>query len=171
MGRLLDHLIYPEWRLRRVFPASARNAIEEAVRASERSHSGELRFVAEGGLGLSCLRHGRSANERALEVFSHLRMWDTDERSGVLIYLQLAERRVEIVADRGIHAKVGDAVWQRICSGMEEAFRAGRFEEGAVQGILAIGRVLSTHFPAGRRNPDELPNRPIIGDVHEHRKD
>lgn len=162
MKRILDHLIYPPWRVRRAFPAETLKAVEDEVAASERLHRGELRFVVEAGLSFPELWHGTTARQRALEVFSDLHIWDTEENSGVLIYVQLADRQVEIVADRGIHRKVGDATWQTICRDMEIAFRDGRFREGARAGVQAISQVLSAHFPAHGANPDELPNAAII---------
>ena len=162
MKRILDHLIYPPWRVRRAFPAATLKAIEDAVAASERLHRGELRFVVEAGLSSSELWHGTTARQRALEVFSDLHVWDTEDNSGVLIYVLLADRQVEILADRGINRRVGEATWQAICRDMETAFHDGRFREGAIAGVRAISRVLATHFPAHGPNPDELSNAPVI---------
>ncbi len=162
MKRILDHLIYPPWCVRRAFPVATLKAIEDAVVASETLHRGELRFVVEAGLSFVELWRGTTARQRALEVFSDLHVWDTEDNSGVLIYVLLADRQVEIVADRGIHRKVGDATWQAICHDMETAFRDGRFDAGALTGVQAISQVLSTHFPAQGPNPDELPNAAII---------
>ncbi len=160
--RLLQHLAYPQWRTRRAFPPASRRAMEAAVAASENSHRGELRFVVEGGLDLPLLLRGVDAPTRAIDLFAQLRVWDTEENSGVLIYVQLADRRVEIVADRGIHTRVGNAGWQAICRAMEQAFAAGQFETGALSGIDAIGRLLAAHFPVGTDNPDELANAPTL---------
>ena len=103
MKRILDHLIYPPWRVRRAFPAKTLKAIEDAVAASESLHRGELRFVVEAGLSFSELWRGTTARQRALAVFSDLHVWDTEDNSGVLIYVLLADRQVEILADRGIN--------------------------------------------------------------------
>ncbi len=162
MQRILKHLSYPQWRTRRAFPPASRRAIEAAVAASENSHRGELRFVVEGGLDLPLLLCDVDAHTRAIDLFSQLRIWDTEENSGVLIYVQLADRRVEVVADRGIHARVGTAGWQAICRDMEQAFAAGQFEAGALTGLAAIGRLLAAHFPVGTDNPDELANTPTL---------
>lgn len=160
--RLIRHLSYPDWRTRRAFPARSRAAIEDAVAASELRHSGELRFVAEGALHIGHLLRETTARQRAVELFSQLRVWDTEANSGVLIYVQLADRQVEILADRGIHRRVGDAPWQAICRTMEAEFRAGRFEAGALAGVRAIGDILAREFPAGGDNPDELANAPEL---------
>lgn len=162
MNRLLNHLLYPDWRTRRAFPARSLSAIEDAVAASEARHTGELRFVVEGALDLGHLVRGTTARERAVELFSELRVWDTEANSGVLIYVQLADRQVEILADRGVHRRVGDAPWQAICRTMEAHFHAGRFEAGALAGVQAIGGILAREFPAVGDNPDELANAPEL---------
>ncbi len=108
------------------------------------------------------LFRGQSSRERAIEVFSQLRVWDTQHNNGVLIYLLLADRDVEIVVDRDIDAKVGELGWQAICRRMEDAFRQGNYQEGVINGIHAVAERLSEHFPASGENPDELPNRPVV---------
>lgn len=162
MVRILRHLFMPYWLVRRYFPRSVLADIERAISASELAHMGELRFAVESGLDIGPLMRGQSAWERALDVFSQLRVWDTEHNSGVLVYLLLADRDVEIVADRGINAKVGDAEWQRISRMMEEAFREGKFEQGVLAGIAEISALLVRHFPAETVNPNELPDRPVV---------
>lgn len=162
LKRIFRHLSYPQWRTRQAFPLVTLRAIEAKVAASETKHCGELRFVVEGGLDLPLLWRGVDAHTRAIDLFAQLRVWDTEENSGVLIYVQLADRCVEIVADRGIHARVGNAGWQAICRDMEQAFAAGQFEAGALTGIAAIGRLLVAHFPAVADNPNELANAPTL---------
>ena len=137
------------------------HAIEAAIRQSETSHMSELRFAVEAGLDWPDLLAGTSSHGRALEVFSRLRVWDTEHNSGVLIYLLLADRKVEIIADRGIHARVGEAGWAAICRNMEHRFRAGEFEGGVLEGIAAITVLLQQHFPAQGVNPNELPDYPV----------
>lgn len=162
MKRILTHLIYPAWRVRQAFSAEALKVIEAEIAASETLHTGELRFVVEACLPLPQLLRGTTARQRALEAFAELHVWDTEDNSGVLIYVLLADRQVEILADRGIDRKVGESVWQVICNDMETAFHDGRFREGAIAGVRAISCVLATHFPAHGLNPDELPNAAII---------
>ena len=125
-------------------------------------HSGQLRFVVESALPMGQVVRGETPRQRALEVFSRLRIWDTEENCGVMIYLLLADRGVEIVADRGIHRKVGDETWQAICRGMEAAFRERRFTDGAVDGIDAINALLAQHFPRAKTGPNELPDQPVM---------
>lgn len=162
MTRIFRHLSYPTWRVRGAFPASTLQAIKAAISASEKMHDGELRFVVEGGLDLPHLLRKTSARQRAVEIFSQERIWDTEHNSGVLIYVQLADRQVEILADRGIDRKVGQAGWQAICKQMEKAFTAGDFKAGAIAGVTAIGAVLAEHFPAQGNNPNELPDSPLL---------
>lgn len=162
MARFLKHLAYSQWRVRSAFPKRALKAIESAVRESEVHHDGELRFVVEGALGFGQLWRGVTSRQRAVELFSQLRVWDTEHNSGVLIYVQLADRRVEVLADRGINDKVDPATWRHICADMEKAFAEGRFREGAVNGVRAVGLVLQEHFPARHENPNELPDAPVV---------
>ena len=161
MKRILQNLLFFPWQARLAFPEAVLRTIEDAIAISEKMHSGELRLVVEGSLDPTALWHGTTARQRAIDVFSQLRVWDTEENSGVLIYVLLAERRVEIVADRGINRRVDKAVWRDICTAMEDTFRQRRYADGAVAGVESIGRLLTTHFPAGRDNPDELDNAPI----------
>lgn len=160
--RILRHLFTPPWRVRRAFPARSLRAIEAAIRSAERSHSGEIRFAVESALDLGPLWRGQSARSRALAVFSELRVWDTERNNGVLIYLLLADHDVEILADRGVAARVGPAEWERICREMEACFRAGRFEEGVIAGIRAVGSHLARHFHSVGGGDNELPDAPLV---------
>lgn len=162
IGRLLRHLVSDFWSVRRAFPPAAMAAIEQEIGAQERRHDGEVRFAVEAALPLVDLVRGVSGRERAVELFSRLRVWDTGHNTGVLIYLLLADRDVEIVADRGIHAAVGEAGWEAICREMERAFARGAFQAGVIGGVRAIGDLLAVHCPPRPDNPDELPDRPVI---------
>ena len=158
--RALKHLFMPGWLARRAFgPASVR-AIERAIKDSERRHRGEIRFALEGPLHVTHLRH--SARQRARQVFALLDVWDTEEKTGVLIYVQLVDRAIEIVADRGIAKRVPQAEWDAICRAMERAFRADRYEQGALEAIGTVTAILARHFPPGAANPNELPDKPVV---------
>jgi uncharacterized membrane protein len=137
-------------------------AIENAIAEQERRHAGQLRFAVEASLPLGELTRGVDAHTRAVEWFGRLRIWDTEHNSGVLIYLLLADRRVEIVADRGIHSKVGSAAWEAICGEMQREFARGQFERGAVIGIRAISDLLAAHFPRSGDSRNELPDKPVV---------
>jgi len=161
-ARLFRHAVTPRWVALRPFTSAVVDGIEAAVKASESTHRAELRFVAEGDLDLLPLLRGQTPRDRALEVFSDLRVWDTAENNGVLIYVQCVDHAIEIVADRGIAARVPQAEWDAVCRQMEAAFREGRHEAGAVAGVEAITALLARHFPPGPANPDELPDRPVL---------
>jgi uncharacterized membrane protein len=160
--RIGRHLIEHRWRVRRIFPPDVMAVIERAIKAGEATHSGQVRFVAEGALDGGPLFRDQPARERALDVFSQLRIWDTEDNNGVLIYLLLADHDVEIVADRGIHAHVGAAGWEAICMAMETDFRAGDFARGAIRGIDAVSRHLAAHFPKRGGGKNELPDTPVV---------
>ena len=158
--RTVRHLAMPPWRLRQLLPRATLQAIEAAIGASERTHGGQICFAVETALDVAPLVRGQAARERALEVFAQLRVWDTEHNNGVLIYLLLADRDVEIVADRGIAARVAPAEWESVCRAMESAFRAGQFEQGALAGIRAVGELLARHYP--QRGTDTLSNAPYL---------
>jgi uncharacterized membrane protein len=160
--RIVRHLLMTPWRVRLAFPRTTLDAIEREIRASEALHVAEVRFVVEGALHGARLYHGQTPRQRAIEVFSMLRMWDTEHRNGVLIYLLLADRAVEIVADRGAHIKVGSEEWEGVCRSMQTAFRDGRFETGALGGIRAVTQYLAKHFPAHAGDRNELPDSPML---------
>ena len=156
------HLVTDHWSARRAFPPSAMKRIGEAIAEGERAHAGQVRFVVESALPMGQLVRGETPRERAIEVFARLRVWDTEDNCGVLIYLLLADRDVEIVADRGVHRRVGDEAWQAICRSMEAAFREKRFLDGAIDGIDAINALLAAHFPRTGPGPNELPDEPVV---------
>lgn len=160
--RLLRHLLLPQWWYRRRFGAESLRAIAAAVGESERRHRGELRFVVEGPLPWRYLLRDRGARERATDLFGELRVWDTQDNSGVLIYVQMVDRRVEILADRGIAVRVAQAEWDALCRQMEQAFAVGQWREGALAAIDGASALLSTHFPPGTDNPNELPDAPVV---------
>ena len=163
LARILRHCITGSLAVRRVFPGAMLNAIEQTISRTETSHDGEILFAVEAALDTWPLLRDQSARDRAVEVFSQLRVWDTEHNNGVLIYLLLADRDVEIVADRGISSKIDTGEWEKICREMEDAFRQGQFEPGVNAGIRAIGSHLQTHFPAKRKGGEnELSDRPVI---------
>jgi uncharacterized membrane protein len=160
--RIGRHLLLNRWRVRRAFPRQALANIEKAIKASETAHTGQIRFAVEGALDGVPLFKDQSARARSIDVFAHLRVWDTENSNGVLIYLLLADRDVEIVADRGINEKVQQAEWETICRLMEAEFRAGNFEGGVLKGIAAVTRLLAKHFPRSGPNRNELPDKPVV---------
>jgi uncharacterized membrane protein len=162
IARIGKHLLEHRWRAQRLFPPPVLAAIEQAIKTGETTHSGQVRFVVEGALDGAPLFRGQRARERAIDIFAQLRIWDTVHNNGVLIYLLLADRNVEIVADRGIDAKVNAVGWEKICAGMESDFKAGKFKSGVIRGIEAVSRQLAQHFPAHGKGPNELPDAPVV---------
>ncbi len=152
----------PYWRVRLAFPARTLRAVETAIQVGEATHAGEIRFAVEGALHPLALLRGQSARDRAVEVFSQLRVWDTEHNNGVLIYLLLADHDVEIIADRGVHARVGGEGWEKICRQMEALFREGKFEEGVLNGIHEVGKHLARHYPSQGKGINEQDNRPVV---------
>ena len=162
LKRVIHHLMSPPWTVKRALGADALRELQEAIRASETTHRGELRLAVEAALDLGPVWRGQTAHERALEIFSDLRIWDTAENNGVLIYLLLADHQVEIIADRGLHAHDDPDTWSAICRTMEAAFRRHDFKGGLREGLQAISALLARAYPAQGRNPNELPDAPVI---------
>lgn len=164
--RFFKHLVSDFWQVHHHFSKSALLNIEKAIQASEKSHNGEICFIVEAGLHPMEVLYKKTPKKRAIELFSLFKVWDTEHNNGVLIYLLLADRDVEIVADRGIHQHVGNAAWEQICHQMELTFRQGNFEAGVLQGVADISAQLANHFPHSTinktQNPNELPNAPIV---------
>jgi uncharacterized membrane protein len=163
-SRWFRHTFATGGAVRRAFPPQTLASIEAGIDASERLHCGEIRVAIEGALEPSEIARGKAPRERALEVFAALGVWDTDANNGVLIYVLLADRDVEIVADRGFNDRVAAAEWREVCDRIEREFRAGRFEHGMLAGVGEVGRIIGAHYPQrpGQRDEDELPNRPAL---------
>lgn len=162
LKRLFRHVFTLPGAVNKYFPKDAMRRIEAAIAASEVLHAGEIRFAVESNLPLVDLAAKKSAKKRALEVFSQLHVWDTAQNNGVLIYLLLADRDFEILADRGVHQYVGSQGWETISQEMEALFRQGRFEAGVLHGIAKISEYLVQYYPASEHNPDELSNAPVV---------
>jgi uncharacterized membrane protein len=160
--RFFNHLFNTPWSVRKHFSSAALHNIENAIKQSECTHSGQIRFVIEADLNPMEIIRGKRPKARALELFSQLGIWDTAANNGVLIYLLLADHDVEIVADRGIHGHVGTEGWEKICSEMESAFRRGEFESGMILGVQQISHLLQQHFPADGANANELSDKPLV---------
>jgi uncharacterized membrane protein len=162
--RILKHRWLDESDALRKLGPDALVRIEARVASSERRHSGEIRVCVEAGLPLSYLWRGATARERAITLFGKLRVWDTEDNNGVLVYLLLAEHRIEVVADRGLDRHVSQEQWRALLDSMSSAFKAGRFEEGLNAAIDTVDRLLVEHFPLapGQVNVNELPDAPVV---------
>ena len=162
LNRILRHLLTTHGRVRRAFPPQALDAIELEIGNSEKRYAGQIRFAVEYALSGSPLYRGQTSRARAVEVFSQLRVWDTDHRNGVLIYVLMADRSVEIVADRNARIKTSAGDWEKICRDMEIAFRSGRYEAGVISASRAVTELLAPHFPLNRSANNALPDNVII---------
>lgn len=162
LQRFFSHLSTTHFTLRRWFPTDVLNAIDAAITASEQAHQAEIRFAVETALPLGHLWRDVSCKERAREIFCRLGMADTAAGNGILVYVLLAERDIEIVADHGFDSKVSEQVWADICSPMAAAFRHGEYLPGSLQAIERVSELAVAHFPPGADNRNELPNRPVL---------
>ena len=160
--RMLKHLCATRAGTRRRFSRDVMEAIEQAVAAAESRTSGEIRFAIDTALELPEIWAAKPPRECAHEAFARLRVWDSELNNGVLIYVLMADRDVEIVADRSAAASISPAQWEAACRLMESHFREGRFQEGAVAGVEAVGGLLEREFPSRQVNRDELPNQPAL---------
>ena len=166
--RILKHRWLIEGRTQRTIPSDLRQRLQQRVAESEQRHTGEIRICIEAGLPFSDLWQEASTRhitrQRALTLFSKLRVWDTAHNNGVLIYLLLAERAIELVADRGLSEQVDPQAWTAMVSRMSAAFKNGLFEEGLTEALEDVSALLVQYFPheTGEKNPNELPDAPIV---------
>lgn len=165
LGRLVRHRLRDERDTARAIPADLAARLAARVAEGEKRHTGEVRVSIEAALPTSYVMRDSTPRERAIALFGKLRVWDTQDNNGVLIYLLLAEHAIEVVADRGVTARVPGSEWTRLVEAISMAFRAGRYEEGLTRAIDDVTELLVQHFPvqAGKTNPNELPDEPALG--------
>lgn len=169
MGSMADKMrrAWRHWKssaaeARRAFPDATLDAIAEAIDQGERTHRGEVRLIIEKALPLEAAWAGVTNRQRAVNLFADYGVWDTEDNCGVLIYVNLAEHKIDIVADRGIDRKIDAATWQAVCRTMTEGFRQGRFHDATLAAIGQVNELLRQHFPSGGDRPNELPDRPVM---------
>lgn len=162
LGRAWRHLTSSSAEAKRAFPEATLTAIGEAITAGEQTHRGEVRLIVEKGLSFDDAWDGVTNRQRALALFADYGVWDTEDNCGVLIYINLAEHKVDIVADRGIDRKIDSATWQAVCRTMTEGFRNGQFHEATLAAIEQVNALLREHFPANGARPNELPDKPLM---------
>lgn len=165
LKRLLHHRLLDDADTRKAIPPALVQRLAQRVAASERRHTGEIRIYVEASLPTSYLLRDATPRQRAIAMFGKLRVWDTEQNNGVLVYLLLAEHAIEIVADRGLARRVDPGEWQRIVQRMGAAFRESRYEDGLTQALEEVSALLVQHFPAtpGAVRPNELPDEPVLG--------
>ena len=160
--RFWRHVVMTPRAAARAFPERTLDALQRQIVAGEARHSGEVVFVVEAELSTAQLWAGLTSRERACQVFASQGVWNTEQNNGVLVYVLLADHKVEIVADRGIDRLVEPGAWRAIVDAMDAHFRKKEFEEGAVSGVTAVSRLLEAHFPNGDAPRNELPDRPVM---------
>ena len=162
LKRAWRHLTSSSGEAKRAFPETTLDAICEAITAGEQTHRGEVRLIVEKALPFDEAWDGVSNRQRALALFADYGVWDTEDNCGVLIYINLAEHKVDIVADRGIDRKIDSATWQGVCRTMTEGFKQGRFHDATLGAIGQVNELLRQHFPANGSRANELPDKPLM---------
>jgi uncharacterized membrane protein len=162
LGRALRHLLSTRTEAERAFPPATLAAIGEAIALGEQTHRGEVRVVVEKSLPLSAVWEGVTNRQRAISLFADYGIWDTEDNCGVLVYVNLADHKVDIVADRGINRRIAPATWQAICNTMTAGFGQGRFHDATLDAIQQVNELLRQHFPTNGARPNELPDRPLM---------
>ncbi|HAT30560.1 MAG TPA: hypothetical protein DCW29_06795 [Janthinobacterium sp.] len=160
--RVLKHGLTTAAAGRRTFPNATLNAIEAAIGDGEKLHGAEVRLILEPALSLVDAWRGTSHRQRALLLFARYGIWDTEENCGVLIYINLAGRQVEIVADRNVGRRIEAGQWQAICAMLTAGFTSGAYRDSTLAAIAALNELLRQHFPAGAARSNELPNAAIV---------
>lgn len=158
--RLLSHFTITHWYVRRIFSQPVLDAVTAQIKQCESSHGGEIRVAIEADLSTHALLRNQSSRQRAIEVFAHLHVWDTQARNGVLIYVCFADRAIEIVADRGFEGKVGNDAWAAICSTLQREFAQGEYQQALCKAIQSVSELMAGYFP--RIDGNELPDRPVL---------
>lgn len=159
MKRLWQNLTTGRWHVRRLLAPTGAAAITEAVRVTERTTSAQIKVVVEAALDVAPLFRGQTARERSLEVFGLERVWDTSANNGILLYLLVAERDAEIVADRGFNGVVAPEEWSDLCNALTREIASTGFVPAIVQAVERIGTIATRTFPvteSGNELRDEL---------------
>jgi uncharacterized membrane protein len=162
LKRAMRHLFSTRTEAERAFPAATLEAIADAIEVGERTHRGEVRLVVEKSLPLSAVWEGVTNRQRAISLFADYGIWDTEDNCGVLIYVNLADHKVDIVADRGINRRIAAPTWQAICDTMTAGFAQGRFHDATLDAIKQVSALLHQHFPSNGERPNELPDKPLM---------
>ena len=162
MKRQWRHWCATAARARRMFPADTLERIADAITAGEQRHRGELRLIVENALPSDAIWADLGNRQRAIALFAEYGVWDTEDNCGVLIYVNLADQKVDIVVDRNIGRKIDAATWQQVCRSMTAGFARGEFHESTLAAVEQVNALLATHYPANGKRPNELPDAPIM---------
>jgi hypothetical protein len=162
LSRIFRHLTTTSAYARRIFPPSALEAIQQMIAKGETLHRAEVRLVIEPSLSIQAVLNGTSPRDRALELFSLYGIWDTEENCGVLIYIELADHDVEIVADRALARIVSNAEWQEICQTITTGFARGVFGDSVIAALEKLNALLHSRFPDDESGLNQLSDKPIV---------
>ena len=163
LKRALRHIRTTAAVGREAFPANSLADLGAAITEGEQRHRGELRLIVENSMPFEAIWNDVSNRQRAVGLFAEYGVWDTEDNCGVLIYVNLAEHKVDIVCDRNIGRKIDAPTWQAICNTMTQGFAKGEFHDSTLAAIRAVNDLLREHFPAGsERNYNELPDHPVV---------
>lgn len=160
--RLLRHLFATRSQAQKLFPRATLQAVQAGIATGEKQHRAEIRLIVEAALPLSAVVRGESSRARAHELFSHYRIWDTEENCGILLYINVADHRVEIIPDRLVGRALKQAEWKAVCSTITQGFRDQIYHDGLVQGLAQLNALLAHNLPHGDAHKNELSNRPLI---------
>lgn len=161
-SRAIRHLTTTRFTGKKAFPCATLAEIQKTIAAGEKTHRAEIRLIVEHSLELSAVLAGVSSRQRAHELFSHYRIWDTEENSGILIYIELADHQVEIVADRGISKLIPNHHWHAVCKTMTQGFAKGEYHDSTIAGLQQLNALLHEYFPEGEiPQENQLSNKPI----------
>lgn len=160
--RLFRHLFTTTAAGRRVFPNTALDAIQKAIAIGEKRHQAEIRLIVEPAMPLYDVLYGISARERTHQLFSLYRIWDTETNAGILIYINLADRKVEIIADRAANRAIKREEWHAVCRTMTEGFGRNAFHESTIAGLAQLNDLLAERLPSNGASTNELSNRPLM---------
>ena len=163
-SRAFRHLAATHRGAHKLFSNETMQRLQGAIAEGEATHRGEVRLIVESALPLRKIRRGMSTRQRALDLFGTFRVWDTEENNGVLLYINVADRRLEIIADRAAARTIGDPHWQTVCGLAQRAFKEGQFERGVIEALEAIHGALSDAFPgdANQVRRNELSDIPVV---------
>lgn len=162
LPRMRSHLMTGKASGRRAFPAATLQAIQDTIADGEQRHRAQIRVIIETALSAGAVLRGVPARERARELFSHYQIWDTEENCGILLYVNLADRKVEIIADRTVTRLLDAQEWQAVCATMTKGFAHGEFHASAVAALQQLNALLEQRFPANGVQLNQLPDRPIV---------
>jgi uncharacterized membrane protein len=163
LKRAWRHLTTTRVEGKRLFPPETLTTIQSMIAAGEATHRAEVRVIVEPSLTLNEVLSGMTSRQRASELFTLYRIWDTDENCGVLIYINLADHQVEIIADRGLTKRILPDDWQYICTTMTNGFAQDEYHDSVIAGLRQLNALLKRRFPdASSTQFDQLSDLPIL---------